>query len=90
MHWVYILQNKKGKYYIGCTNNLSKRIRQHNQGQNKSTALGRPWQLIIFREFGRQIDAYACEKIVKSYKGGNAFKRIINGEVAEWSKAAHC
>ena len=90
MHWVYILQGKDKKHYIGCTSNLSKRIRQHNQGQNKSTSLNRPWQLVVYRVFEDQKQAYRCEKLVKSYKGGNAFIRIINGEVAEWSKAAPC
>ena len=40
-------------------------------------------------------DARRQEKLVKSYKGGNAFKKILSGEanhgkVAEWLKAPHC
>ena len=30
------------------------------------------------------------DKMAKSDKGGNAFKKIVNGEVAEWLKATVC
>ena len=91
MHYIYIIQSKiANKYYIGCTNNLQLRLRDHNFGYCKSTKKYKPWILITFRSFTNQQDAYNMEKMVKSYKGGNAFKKIINGEVAEWSKAAPC
>lgn len=83
--FVYILQSLKNKrYYIGCTNNLYNRIEQHNKGYNRSTKYGSPWELICFRKFASQEQAYIHEKLVKSYKGGNAFKKIINGELPEW------
>ncbi len=89
--FIYILRSQKTrKYYIGCTNNLKKRVKQHNQGQNISTMRDQPWQLIRYKTSNSQEEAYKCEKLIKSYKGGNAFKKIISGEVAEWSKAAHC
>ena len=91
MHKVYIIQSQKNKrYYIGCTNNLEKRLFQHNKGENISTKLGRPWKLITYKIFENQQEAYDCEKKMKSYKGGNAFKKIIRGDVAEWPKAAPC
>lgn len=98
MHIVYILQSQKtNKYYVGCTNNLKKRILQHNLGENISTKNGRPWKLIIYKKFENQQDAYNYEKKIKSYKGGNAFKKLIHpavagqaGDVAERLKAAPC
>lgn len=91
MHFVYIIQSQKhNRYYIGCTNNIKTRIKQHNDKQNYSTKNGIPWKLIIYKKFENQQKAYQCEKKIKSYKGGNAFKRLINGEVAEWSKATGC
>lgn len=91
MHFVYILRSKSnGRYYIGCTNNLAHRIEQHNAGDNKSTRVGRPWELITYKKFDDQLKAYNEEKLVKAYKGGNAFKKIVYGEVAEWPKATPC
>ncbi len=84
MHYIYILKsNKHNRYYIGCTSDLERRVRQHNRGNNRSTRPGIPWRLVCFRKFNNQKEAYDCEKLVKSYKGGNAFKRIVNGEVPE-------
>ena len=92
MHfYVYILKSiKTSKHYIGCTSNLRERVKQHNTGQNKSTKKDAPWLLLCYRRFDSQEEAYQHEKQVKSYKGGNAFKKIISGGVAEWSKAAVC
>ncbi|MFA7662330.1 MAG: GIY-YIG nuclease family protein [Patescibacteria group bacterium] len=92
MYFVYILKSEKtARHYIGCTNNLERRLFEHNNGTGcLTTKIGRPWQLVCYRNFLEKEEAYAHEKLVKSYKGGIAFKKIIYGEVAEWSKAAHC
>ena len=98
MHKVYIIQSQKNnRYYIGCTNNLKTRLEQHNKRQNYSTQNGIPWKLIAFKDFENQQEAYDYEKKVKSYKGGNAFKKLVHpamteqdGDVAERSKAAPC
>jgi len=38
MFYIYMLKSKKGnKLYIGYTNNLKRRIKEHNSGDNKST-----------------------------------------------------
>lgn len=92
MACVYILYSEKSlKYYVGSTVNLDNRLNQHNNGNGgKYTKIHRPWKLICIRNFTNIREARAEEKRIKSYKGGNAFKKIIRGEVAEWSKAAHC
>jgi putative endonuclease len=78
MAWVYILQSLKDKkYYIGSTGDLTRRLAEHNRGQNKSTKHRKPFKLIYQEEFGEIFDAKNKEKIIKSYKGGNAFKKLI-------------
>ena len=37
MSFVYILKNKQGKYYIGSTIDIDKRIKQHLNGHTHST-----------------------------------------------------
>ena len=38
MAWVYILQEENdGRYYIGCTSNLNRRLYQHQTGHTKTT-----------------------------------------------------
>ncbi|WP_211315893.1 GIY-YIG nuclease family protein [Maribacter polysiphoniae] len=44
---VYILYSESlGKYYVGQTNNIQKRLITHNRGGKKYTSKGRPWILI--------------------------------------------
>ena len=84
MHRMYVLKSEKtGKYYIGCTNDLKKRIVQHNKGETESTKRDMPWKIVCYKNFNDQKQAYECEKLVKSYKGGNGFRKIINGDVSE-------
>ena len=88
--YVYILKSEKGKYYIGSTIDVVTRLKRHNNGTGAVTTKEGVWSLVSFREFDTLSEARKEEKRVKSFKGGNGFKKIINGELAEWSKAPHC
>ncbi|KKS85747.1 MAG: Excinuclease ABC C subunit domain protein [Parcubacteria group bacterium GW2011_GWA2_43_11] len=79
MAWtVYILQSKKdGGYYIGCSKDVRKRLEQHNSGYNKSTKFRTPFVLLCTEIYNTQAEAYSREKQIKKYKGGNAFKKIV-------------
>ncbi|PIP50701.1 MAG: endonuclease [Candidatus Tagabacteria bacterium CG_4_10_14_0_2_um_filter_40_13] len=92
MAYVYILKSLKNKkYYIGSTEDLERRIKEHNNGQGGIfSKINGPWELVSFKKCRSIQEARLQEKKVKSYKSGEAFKKIINGEVAEWSKAARC
>ncbi len=52
MFYAYILKSlKDGTYYKGSTDNLQKRIKQHNSGKVKYTKGHLPYQLHYFEEF---------------------------------------
>jgi putative endonuclease len=77
MYIVYILRNKlNNRYYIGSTNNLSRRLEEHNRGQSQSTRNG-IWEVIYTEELITYSEAVRREKQIKSYKSGNAFKRLV-------------
>ena len=78
MHFVYILKNCEGKYYIGCTNDLKRRIVEYNSGKSNYTKNKGPWELIYSENFKTSEEAYFREKQIKKYKGGNAFKKLID------------
>ncbi len=79
MWYVYILKSKKdGKFYIGCTDNINRRVKEHNLGQNLSTKNRRPLELIYKEIYQNQSEAFEREKVIKSYKGGNAFKKLLS------------
>lgn len=78
MWYVYILKSlKDNKFYIGSTGNLILRIEKHNSGGNISTRNRRPLKLIYSETFEIKKQALQREKQIKSYKGGEAFKKLI-------------
>ena len=94
MFVVYIIKSEKNdKYYTGFTTDLQKRLKYHNTRKNKSTKQGIPWKLVRQECFDNKRGAWLRERQIKSYKGGEAFKKLIKlnqGEVAERLKAAGC
>jgi predicted GIY-YIG superfamily endonuclease len=75
---VYILKCRDGKYYIGCTSDLEKRLTRHNKFEVSFTASRLPLELITYLVFNDKYRAYAFEKYLKS-GSGHAFmkKRLI-------------
>ena len=70
MYSVYILLSKKdNKRYVGFTNNLERRLSEHNSGLVKSTKSRRPLILIYQEEFENKSDARKREKEIKAKKG---------------------
>lgn len=68
--YVYVLESKKDKLrYIGYTENLKQRIKEHNRGYNFSIKFRRPFILIYFEACLNQEDAKQREKYLKSTLG---------------------
>lgn len=71
MKYVYILESvkKPGYRYIGCTNNLKRRIQEHNRGDSITTQAHRPWRLETYVGFSSNNKAEKFEKYLKSGSG---------------------
>lgn len=82
MHYMYILQSKKdNKFYIGCTNNINRRVKEHNYGLSKFTKGKGPWILKYEEEFSCLAEARGREKQIKSWKKRVAIENLINGAI---------
>jgi putative endonuclease len=68
-YYVYIAECKDGAYYTGVTNDVDKRIKQHNEGldPNCFTYKRRPVSLKYFDHFFNIDSAIAWEKQVKGW-----------------------
>ncbi|MEO6610957.1 MAG: GIY-YIG nuclease family protein [Chitinophagaceae bacterium] len=68
-YYVYIVQCKDGLYYTGITNNLERRVWEHNTGYNEScfTFKRRPVELKYYEHFYDVNNAIAWEKQVKGW-----------------------
>ena len=69
-YYVYVLKSAKDKnWYTGYTNNLKKRINEHNSGYTASTKNRRPFELIYCEACLNIKDAISLEKYLKSGMG---------------------
>lgn len=68
MYYVYILYSPSTqKYYKGQTNNLEDRLKRHNQGRNKYTRHGTPWELKWTCTKENRSLAVRLEAVLKKY-----------------------
>jgi len=81
MSFVYILQSdKNGKYYIGSTNDLERRLLEHNFRKTKSLKNLLPVKLIFKKELAQLIQARRIERKLKKMKSRSILERIIKDQ----------
>ena len=84
MYYVYLLRsNQDGKFYVGYTADLVKRMEDHNKGVVQSTRNRRPLELIYYEACATQQDALHREKYLKTAYG----KRYIKNRLKEYLDA---
>jgi putative endonuclease len=70
MHFVYVLRSEQKKYlYVGLTNNLERRISQHQNGREQTTSPYRPFELVYTEKYPTRAEARKREKQLKSGQG---------------------
>ncbi len=78
MPWLYILENKSRRHYIGITElEPEARLKRHNRGDVQSTKWDKPWFLVHKEKHKDMNSARVKEKQIKSWHGGNAFKKFL-------------
>jgi putative endonuclease len=83
MVYTYVIQSKKDKkWYTGCTRNLQKRFKEHNDNKVLSTRGRGPFELIYYEACINEQDAFGREKYLKSGPGKrylkNRLKRFLS------------
>ncbi len=77
-YYVYILKSEITKrYYIGATENLRQRLKEHNAGRVKSTKLMIPWRIKYYERYATVSEARIREKQIKNWKKRLAIERLI-------------
>ncbi len=67
--FVYVLRSQPtGRYYVGTTNDLHRRLAQHNAGGTASTKAYRPWVLAHWEAFDDIPTARRREQQIKAWK----------------------
>ncbi|MBU1121411.1 MAG: GIY-YIG nuclease family protein [Candidatus Omnitrophica bacterium] len=66
MYYVYVLKSEKDKnFYMGSTNNLRRRLGEHNKGLVYSTKLRRPFNVVYYEAYASEKDARKRESNLK-------------------------
>ena len=70
LYFVYILECADSSFYVGCTNNLEKRIKQHNESKWGAhyTKIRRPVKLLYFEKFTTLKEARHRESEIKGWR----------------------
>ncbi|MBI4100175.1 GIY-YIG nuclease family protein [Candidatus Microgenomates bacterium] len=82
MFTTYILQSERDRgYYIGSTDNIEKRIIQHNRGYSRYTKNRGPFKLIYQETYSSRSEAKKREYYLKSLKSRIAIEKLINAAI---------
>ena len=89
MFWVYVLQNPAGRFYIGHTDNLERRVKSHNRTDKisgKFTRKNGPWVLTWSEKRLDRSAAMDREREIKKWKSARLIReRLLKiKDVAQW------
>ncbi|SHM16516.1 GIY-YIG nuclease family protein [Flavobacterium chilense] len=90
-YYVYILKCSDNSYYTGFTNDITRRINEHNFGLNKEsyTYDKRPLELVFCTEFNDVNQAILFEKQIKGWSRKKK-EVIINDKWEDLKKLSAC
>ncbi len=76
---VYVLQSDRtGNLYIGQTENLAKRLDEHNQGISRYTKGRGPWTLVYSEERSTRSEAMIRERQLKGGQGREWLRDLLS------------
>ena len=77
MFYVYLIKSIEfsNQRYIGVTDDLKRRLQDHNSGRSLHTSKFKPWKLINYVAFSSKDAAIDFEKYLKSGSGQSFFNR---------------
>lgn len=77
-YYVYVLRNvNKNFIYIGYSEDLQSRIKEHNAGYSKSTKFYLPIELIHYEAYKNKEDAKRREQYLKTNRGRTTLMTML-------------
>jgi putative endonuclease len=84
MYFTYIIYcDVIDKYYIGSTNDLERRLQDHQRGKDRFSRQGKNWQLKHFETFHTRQQAYERELEIKRKKSRPYIEKLISSAGSE-------
>jgi putative endonuclease len=80
MYTVYVLYSSRiDRYYIGYTNDLDRRLSEHNRRKGKFTDRGIPWELKYTEDYSSKTEASKREQYIKGQKSRAFIEGLLRG-----------
>ncbi len=77
MYYVYALKSLMRKYiYVGLTDNIQRRMVEHNGEKEKTTRAYAPFKAILIEKYDSRVEARKREKYLKSGAGKEYLKSL--------------
>ncbi len=77
---LYILQSlSTGRFYIGSTADLERRLQEHQRGHSPATRGRGPWRLVYEESFSSLIEARRRELQLKRWKSARLIQQMLQG-----------
>ena len=77
-YYVYVIKSKDGYQYTGMTEDIEKRLKEHNEHSlSLWTKRGTDWNIVYKEEFASKTDALLREKWLKTGVGRDFLKNVI-------------
>ena len=74
---VYILKDTNGKFYVGSTENIERRLKQHSLGYTQTTHNMKSPELIFCQKYNSLETARQVERKIKNLKRKDYVEKII-------------
>lgn len=84
MYYVYVLIDSLGNFYTGYTDNLRRRLKEHQAGLVYATKFKLPVNLVYYEGCKNKYDAIKREKFLKSGPG----KKYLRNRLKNYLKAS--
>jgi len=82
MAFLYILQSETtGRFYIGSTLDLERRVAEHFRGHSLATRNRGPWRLVHKELFETLLEARRRELEIKRWKSANMVRALLESSV---------
>ena len=82
MAFLYILQSgTTGRFYIGSTPDLHRRLAEHLRGHALATRSRGPWRVVCQEQFETLLTARRRELEIKSWKSATMIRALIESSV---------
>jgi putative endonuclease len=78
-YFVYILQSEIDQsYYIGYSQDVNKRLVEHNLGTSTYTSRKKPWKIVYTESVQTKTEALKRERFLKKQRNKSFYEKLIS------------